>query len=108
MVAAARRQAAVSEALALPLFADRLKGRLAAVSGDDLAASALLRRSADGFAERGAPWEEGWSRELLAEVLLRIGDERAAREELGVAGRLFERVEAVAERNRTVALAATH
>jgi class 3 adenylate cyclase len=107
MVAAARRQAAVSEALALPLFADRLEGRLAAVSGDDLAASALLRRSADGFAERSAPWEEGWSRELLAEVLLRLGDERAARE-LRVAGRLFERVGAVAERERTTELAATH
>jgi hypothetical protein len=40
-------------------------------------------------------------------VLLRLGDERAARE-LRVAGRLFERVGAVAERERTTELAATH
>jgi class 3 adenylate cyclase len=105
MVAAARGQAADSEALALPLFADRLEGRLAAASGDSETAAVLLRRSADGFAERGAPWEEGWSRELLAEVLLRTGDEPEARLELRVAGGLFERVGAVAERERTAALA---
>jgi class 3 adenylate cyclase len=105
MVAAARRQAAVSEALALPLFADRLEGRLAAAEGDDARAAALLRRSAEGFAERGAPWEEGWSRRLLAEVLLRLGDERGARGELQAAGALFDRVGAVVERDRAAALA---
>jgi len=108
IVASARKQAAISEALALPYFADRLEGRLAAAAGDQGSAAALLRRSADGFAERGAPWEEGWSRRLLAEVLLESGDEDAAREERLGAAALFDRVGAITERDRAAALAATH
>jgi hypothetical protein len=105
IVASARRQAAISEALALPFYADRLEGRLAAACGDDENAATLLRRSANGFAERGAPWEEACSHQLLAEVLLRLGDGRAARGELQAAGALLDRVGAVVVRDRPAALA---
>jgi len=51
---------------------------------------ALLRRSADGFASLGAPWEEAWSRLLLAELTSDVGE---ARQALAV----FERLGSVSE-----------
>jgi class 3 adenylate cyclase/tetratricopeptide (TPR) repeat protein len=105
VVAAARRQAELSEAQALPLFADRLEGRIALHRDDPLDAARLLRRSAEGFAELGAPWEEGWSRQLLADALVSLCDERAARDELDAAHGLYARVGALGERLPTSALA---
>jgi hypothetical protein len=64
----ARERTAVGGLLGLPLFVDRLRGRLAAADGDRDKAARLLRRSAQGFAELEAPWEEAWSRLLLAEL----------------------------------------
>jgi class 3 adenylate cyclase len=61
LVATARDEASSCGLLALPFFADRLEG----VLEDD---PALLRRSADGFGSLGAPWEQAWSRLLLAEL----------------------------------------
>ena len=99
VVAAARDEAAVGEQLSLPLFADRLEGRAAAAAGDFAKAVELLRRSADGFAELGARWEEGWSRLLLAELLGEAG-------ELGAAPTVFERLGSIREAERAAALLA--
>jgi class 3 adenylate cyclase/tetratricopeptide (TPR) repeat protein len=90
IVKLARAEAAECGLLALPFHADRLEGR---VTSD----RELLRRSADGFASLGAPWEEGWSRLLLAEV---TGDAEEARTALAV----FERLGSVSEIERAQAL----
>jgi len=64
----ARGEAEECRLLALPYFADRLEGRLAAAADRDSEASELLRRSAEGFRGLGAPWEEAWSRLQFAEA----------------------------------------
>ena len=107
VVASARLQAEISEAVALPLFADRLEGRLAAAEGEPRRAALLLRRSAGGFAELGAQWEEGWSRQLLAEALIQLGDEKEARRERDSARAVFERLGSVVEHERAKALVAS-
>jgi len=101
----ARRQAELSEAHALPLFADRLEGRMALARGEPAEAARLLRRSADGFAELGAPWEETRSRQLLADALRELSDEQAARDELEAAHAAFELVGAVMDGPRATSLA---
>ncbi|MGH3047035.1 MAG: ATP-binding protein [Gaiellaceae bacterium] len=103
IVAAAREEAEIGEQVCLPLYADRLEGRAAAASRDLDHAAALLRRSADGFAAVGARWEEGWSRLLLAEVLL-DDDARLAEHELAAALPVFERLRSVREAKRARAL----
>ena len=90
-MAAAREEAAACGLLALPFFADRLEGRM-------LGSAELLRRSAEGFAELGAPWEEAWSRLLLAELTGEAAD-------LGGSLATFERRGSVAELDRVQALA---
>ena len=92
-VTAARSIAEQSGSLSLPLFADRLEGRAAAVGGEDERAAVLLRRSAEGFAGLGAAWEEAWSRLLLAEVAHDPAEAAAA---LAV----FERLRSVEELER--------
>ena len=104
VVASARRQADISEALALPLFADRLEGRLAAAEGEPIRAAQLLRRSATGFARLGALWEEAWSRQLLAEALIQLSEEQEDRSERDAARAVFERVGSVEEYERATAL----
>jgi hypothetical protein len=104
VLAAARRQAELSEVVALPLFADRLEGRRAAAEGDFTEAARLLKHSAEGFAELGAVWEEAWSRELLAEVLVELGDDGDARSHRDAARIAFERLGSVVERERAIAL----
>jgi class 3 adenylate cyclase len=99
LVAAAREEAEVGELLSLSLVADRLEGRAAAASGDAAKAAELLGRSADGFAALEAPWEEAWSRLLLAEVLVRP-DPQAAERELRAALPVFERLGSVREAER--------
>ncbi len=90
ILARAREEAAECELLALPCFADRLEGRM---RRDE----ELLRRSADGFASLGAPWEEAWSRLLLAELISDTG-------EAGQALAVFERLGSVSEMARAQAL----
>jgi hypothetical protein len=75
------------------------------VRGDVAHASSLLARSADGFAELIAPWEEAWSRLLLAEVVARSDPQRADRE-LAVALPVFERLGSVREAESARALRA--
>ena len=99
LVAAARREAEVGEQLSLPLFADRLEGRAAAAGGDVTAGAELLGRSAEGFAALEAPWEEAWSRLLLAEVVAR-SDPQVAERELRAALPVFERLGSVREAER--------
>jgi len=89
----AREEAADCELLALPFFADRLEGRMR--SDPD-----RLRRSAEGFASLGAPWEEALSRLLLAEL---TGDH----EEASRAFPVFERLGSVQEIERARELLAT-
>jgi class 3 adenylate cyclase/tetratricopeptide (TPR) repeat protein len=91
ILARARDEATECELLALPCFADRLEGRM---RGDPV----LLRRSADGFGELGAIWEEAWSRLLLAELTSDAGEARRALE-------VFERLGSVSEVERAQALA---
>lgn len=93
IVLLARTEAAECGLLALPFHADRLEGRLRSDPE-------LLRRSADGFASLGAPWEEAWSRLLLAEL---AGESSEARTALAV----FERLGSVSEIERAQALLAT-
>jgi class 3 adenylate cyclase len=105
IVAAARDEAVVGEQLSLPLFADRLEGRAAAAASEDALAAELLRRSADGFAQLGAQWEEAWSRLLLAETLA-DGRRREAEGELRAALPVFKRLGSIREATRAAALLA--
>ena len=50
------------------LFADRLEGQAALAHGDREAGVSLLRRSAEGFDERGAPWEAARSWALAGDA----------------------------------------
>jgi class 3 adenylate cyclase len=99
-VAEARAIAEECGILSLPFFADRLEGRAAAAGGDDERASELLRRSAEGFAGLSAPWEEAWSRLLLAELTREPEEARAALA-------TFEPLGSVAELERARSLLAT-
>jgi class 3 adenylate cyclase len=105
LVAAARKEAEVGEQLSLLLFADRLEGRAAAAGGDVPRAVDLLGRSAEGFAQLEARWEEAWSRLLLAEGLL-AGDPRRAERELAFALRVFVQLGSVREAEQARALLA--
>ncbi|HXV57384.1 MAG TPA: hypothetical protein VD704_05905, partial [Gaiellaceae bacterium] len=99
LAAAAREEAEAGELLSLPLVADRLEGRAAAVREDLPRAAELLARSAAGFAALEAPWEEAWSRLLLAEALLGA-DPPVAERELKAALPVFERLGSVRETER--------
>jgi len=103
LVAAAREESEIGELVALPLFADRLEGRAAAAGADPARAAELLGRSAAGFAELGARWEEARSRLLLAEA---VGGSDPARAETELAAALpvFERLGSVREIEQARAL----
>lgn len=73
----AREEAERGELAALPLFADRLEGRMAWASGDARKAQQLLKRSAEGFRRLEARWEEASSNLLLGEVLAETEAEKA-------------------------------
>jgi class 3 adenylate cyclase/DNA-binding SARP family transcriptional activator len=102
LAADARGEAEECGLLALPLVVDRLEGRAASAAGDAERAAFLLGRSADGFRELEAPWEEAWSRLLLGEALL-PHDRGVAEADLAEALATFERLGSVreAERART-------
>jgi tetratricopeptide (TPR) repeat protein len=88
---------------AVRFFLDRFLGRHAAATGDRSAAITALRASAGGFAALGAPWEEAWSRLLLAESLA-SQDDPAAATEAAAALATFERLGSVKEIARARAL----
>lgn len=101
LVALAREESARGKLLALPCFVDRLEGRTAAASGDWSSAETLLRRSADGFANLAAPWEQALSKLLLAEVLLRLHENQAAREVAEEASAVFLELRSTQEMERS-------
>jgi class 3 adenylate cyclase len=99
LVEAAREEAEAGDLLTLPPVVDRLEGRAAAAQGDAAEAAALLGRSAAGFAELEARWEEAFSRLLLAEALAG-GDRPGAERQLRTALPVFEQLGSVVEAER--------
>lgn len=102
----ARAEAERQELLALPRLIDRLEGRMATSSGDLRLAVTLLSRSAEGFEQLGAPWEQAWSNLLLAEALLSLQEEAAAERVLSAARAIFRRMGSVKEEERAESLLA--
>jgi hypothetical protein len=102
----ARTEAEHGELEALRHFADRLEGRMASKAGDFQRAVDCLERSADGFASLSAPWEESWSRLLLAEIDAELGLGAETEAQLSRALPTFERLGSVAELERARALLA--
>ena len=74
------------------LFADRLEGIAAAVSGDEVTAVRLLSSAADGFVALATPWEEARTRQVLAAVLERGGDAAEAASQRDLADPLLARL----------------
>ncbi len=101
----ARRQAEVGGLLALPWYADRLEG-LAALADDDVEQSiSRLSRSLEGFGGLSARWEAARTALDLAEALSTAGRSDAARDRLGEAVPVFERLHSVRERTAAQDLA---
>jgi class 3 adenylate cyclase/tetratricopeptide (TPR) repeat protein len=96
-----REEVAVGQLQALDHFADRLEGRMAAAFDDHSRSEELLRRSAEGLAALGAPWEEAWSRLLLGERLLSSDRKQEADREISFARTVFERLKSRAEVERS-------
>lgn len=88
----ARAEIDRAELLALRCHADRLEARVASADGDRQKTMPLLHRSAGGFAELGARWEEARSRLLLAETLIADGSEKAFHDQLRQAHETFEQL----------------
>ena len=82
---------------ALPLHADRLDGRAALAHGDGTRAVELLTRARDGFATRGARWEEAVAQLWLAEACLAASGPGEARAGAEAALRVFEALGSVRE-----------
>lgn len=100
LIQEARRETAECGLLALGFFADRLDGRRLAAGGDGERAATVLGRSADGFALIGSPWEEAFSRLLLAETLGDLDQDGAERQLLRAAP-VFQRLGSLQELDRT-------
>jgi class 3 adenylate cyclase len=98
----ARDEAESGELLALPYFADRFEGSMAAATGDSETGGALLRRSFEGFDSLKAIWEAAYSRLLLAEVL--GSQDPEARTLAGSAQETFDKLGSVAESARAAAI----
>ncbi len=96
----ARRETAECGLLALGFFADRLEGRRLAASAEAERAASFLRGSADGFAQIGSPWEEAFSRLLLAETLAGTNEDEAEGQVLQAAP-VFQRLGSVQELARS-------
>jgi hypothetical protein len=103
LAAKAREEVAWGELRSLSFFADRLEGRAAAASGDASRAAIFLERSAEGFEELEARWEEAFSRLLLGEAQL-ASDAGRARRELAAALPVFDALGSVTEAERARAL----
>ncbi len=101
VIALAHNEVEVGELIALRHFVERLEGRLAADQGAPEDAAHLLGHSAEGFASLAAPWEEAWSRLLLAETWATMNDREAASREAETARRIFQRLRSVAETERS-------
>ncbi|MEU2114699.1 LuxR C-terminal-related transcriptional regulator [Streptomyces sp. NPDC016459] len=101
--AAADLDALAGDVPLLRALADTALGSVALAerSGD---APRLLRRALAGWLELRVPYEAAQVRMLLAAVDRAVGDEEAARLELGTARAVFERLGAVPDARRAAAL----
>jgi hypothetical protein len=80
IVHVAREESLRAQSPALALHADRLEGRILARRGRESdKAVELLAGAARGLGALGAPWEEAWTRLILARVLGDADEREAAR-----------------------------
>lgn len=98
VIDAALAEAERADLVALPLFADRLKGLLLARSGSPEAGAAALKNSAQGFRSLGAPYEEALSLLHLARVLRRTDQQHQAMGYADSALQRFAHVNAIREK----------
>lgn len=92
VIALARAEVSECGLEALRYFADRLEGRLSLARDDPHRAERLLRRSSEGFATLGAPWEEARSSLLLADAFAQAGRAQEATSAASVALATFKRL----------------
>ncbi len=100
-VADAVSWAAEDRLVALPLHAERLRGRTAAARGDLDVAAASLARAKEGFGALGAVWDEALASLALAEALAADpGRGAQARAAAAEALRTFDRLGSKREADR--------
>ena len=92
LIEQARRHARIGSLLALPLHADRLRGRALLAAGEPERALEPLARATAGFTRRGAAWEAALTRHAHGEALAASGRREAADEALARAAEVFERL----------------
>ncbi|WP_435059211.1 LuxR C-terminal-related transcriptional regulator [Streptomyces sp. bgisy060] len=88
----------------LRAMADTARGAVALAESRPEPALRLLRRALTGWLELHVPYEAAQVRMLLAAADRTVGDEEAARLELGAARAVFERLGAVPDARRAAAL----
>ena len=105
VVHSSRTHAEEAELLALPCFADRLDGLAAGAADEREKAEGLLAKAFSGFTRLEAGWESARTALALAEVLSDGGHIDRARELLGDARPVLERLRSVRESSRAEELA---
>jgi hypothetical protein len=96
----AREAADRGQLVALPAFADRLKGRAALAGNDAESAIMPLTEARNRFEEIGARWERAYTELSLGEALIRAGKEKQGRLELHRALTVFDQLHSVREAER--------
>jgi hypothetical protein len=96
-IASSRAAAERAGLLALPVYADRLDGRVALAEGRSQDAVRLLERARARFQELGARWEAAFTELRLAEAQVIAGDREGSRRSLGAALPVFEELSSLRE-----------
>ncbi|MFE0704473.1 LuxR C-terminal-related transcriptional regulator [Streptomyces sp. NPDC058872] len=102
--AAAELEVLAGDVPLLRAMADTARGAVALAESRPEPALRLLRRALTGWLELRVPYEAAQVRMLLAAADRTVGDEEAARLELGAARAVFERLGAVPDARRAAAL----
>ncbi|MEU6166535.1 LuxR C-terminal-related transcriptional regulator [Streptomyces tanashiensis] len=102
--AAAELEVLAGDVPLLRAMADTARGAVALAEARPESALRLLRRALGGWLELRVPYEAAQVRMLLAAADRAVGDEEAARLELGAAHAVFERLGAVPDARRAAAL----
>ncbi|AJF65114.1 helix-turn-helix domain-containing protein [Streptomyces vietnamensis] len=102
--AAAELEVLAGDVPLLRAMADTARGAVALAETRPEPALRLLRRALAGWLELRVPYEAAQVRMLLASADRAVGDEEAARLELGAARAVFERLGAVPDARRAAAL----
>ncbi|MFH8620735.1 LuxR family transcriptional regulator [Streptomyces vietnamensis] len=102
--AAAELEVLAGEVPLLRATADTARGAVALAEARPEPGLRLLRRALAGWLELRVPYEAARARMLLASADRAVGDEEAARPELGAARAAFERLGAVPDARRAAAL----